>query len=131
MSSLHLFCLSESEKLKSLLYPRIKNHTMLLMAVSEPLRAVNLISFSGLISIRRVKPLRVLLRSLAQWRIAQRFLSPHCLPFYSLGVSLQRRRTRWGKSLLEYPPTDISELSLLQSCHYTGCGSHLSLLASI
>lgn len=58
-----------------LFYPWIKNHTIPLMAVSDPLSAVNLISFSGLISVGRVKPLRVLLRSLAHWKIALRRLS--------------------------------------------------------
>lgn len=65
-----------------------KSHRSADGCVSELLRAVNLISFSRLISIRRVKPLRVLLRSLAPWKIALCFLLPSCLPFYTLGVSL-------------------------------------------
>ncbi len=40
-----------------------QNHAIPLMAVSEPLSGVNLISFSGLISSRSVKTLGVLLRS--------------------------------------------------------------------
>lgn len=51
----------------------LKNRIALLTAASEPLTAVNLNPFSGS-SIRGVKPLRVLLRSLAQTKFAQRSL---------------------------------------------------------
>ena len=94
-TAFHSFCPSESPQRTN---PPPKNITpqRWLMALSEPLGAVNLISFSGLMSITRLKPLRVLLRSLAQWKIAGGSPSPSCGPFYSLGVSLRRSRTRWG-----------------------------------
>lgn len=127
MSSLHSFRLSESEKLKSLLYPWIKNHTILLMAASEPLSAVNLISFSGLISIRRVKPLMVLPRSLAQWKDCSAafsppaaFLSTHWVSHYRC-VGPGGERLCWNIRVWTF-----QKLSLLQSCHYIRHGSHFN-----
>ncbi|CAB1451439.1 unnamed protein product [Pleuronectes platessa] len=65
-----------------------------------------------LMSITRLKPLRVLLRSLAQWKIAGGSPSPSCVPFYSLGVSLRRSRTRRRFAIKEMLQQNASSITV-------------------